>query len=224
MNERDRNEIIELYKKRYNFFGYSPKSLLWDKGKQEVRFDILTSLYNFDGKSVLDIGCGFGDLNKILHQKCKRYEYVGIDLVADFINKAKELYLAPGINFLEGEFLDYKFEKKFDYIIASGIFNYKMECVDNYFYIESIMKKAIDISIDGVAFDFLSDKVDFRYDYTFHSSPEKILNLAYKFSRNIILRNDYMPFEFAIFIFKDDSFAKEDTLFHRYKNNLGVRQ
>jgi hypothetical protein len=32
-----------------------------------------------------------------------------------------------------------------------------------------------------------------------------------------MLRNDYMPFEFALFMFKDDTFSSEDTLFHRYK-------
>lgn len=47
----------------------------------------------------------------------------------------------------------------------------------------------------------------------------KILEMAYKLSRNIILRNDYMPFEFSIVIFKDDSFSKEDTLFTKYKNS-----
>lgn len=70
---------------------------------------------------------------------------------------------------------------------------------------------------DGLAFDFLSDKVDYRHEHTFHSSPEKVLEIAYKYSRNIVLRNDYMPFEFAIIIFKDDGFDKQDTVFHRYK-------
>lgn len=68
----------------------------------------------------------------------------------------------------------------------------------------------------GITFDFLSDKVDYQYEHTFHSSPERILGYVYSKSRNVILRNDYMPFEFSVFIFKDDSFKSEDTVFHRY--------
>ncbi len=222
MIEIERENIIKLYQKRYGSYGYSPKSLLWDKGKQDIRFDILTSFYNLKYKSILDIGCGFGDLNRILYRKFGDYNYLGIDLVEDLINKAKELYARPNIKFITGEFLEYDFFQKFDYIIASGIFNYKMKHVNNYTYIESIINKAMEITIDGVAFDFLSDKVDYKYEDTFHSSPEKILNIAYKYSRNIILRNDYMPFEFSVFIFKDDSFAKEDTLFSRYKILKGM--
>ena len=53
MNKMDENEInatIERYNKRYVEFGYSPKTLGWLKGKQDIRFDILTSLYNFENK------------------------------------------------------------------------------------------------------------------------------------------------------------------------------
>ena len=49
----DKRNVIERYVKRYKEFGYSPKSLGWDKGKQDIRFDILTSFYNFNNKEGL---------------------------------------------------------------------------------------------------------------------------------------------------------------------------
>jgi hypothetical protein len=98
--------------------------------------------------------------------------------------------------------------------------NHKISENNNYEFIEQVIKKALSITKDGFAFNFLSDKVDFyKCDDTFHSSLEKILAIAYKYSRNIILRNDYMPFEFSLFIFKDDSFHSEDTVFNLYKEN-----
>lgn len=217
LSKSDQENIIDRYSKRYNEYGYSPKSLGWDKGKQDIRFDILTSHYNFFNKHVLDIGCGFGDLNKTLKIKAKRYYYTGIDLVEPLLKEAKIHYPGRHINFIHADVLDFKTDIKYDFSISSGVFNHKLIAGNNYQFIEAVIKKTLAISVDGLAFDFLSDKVDYELKHTFHSSPEKILSIAYQYSRNVIIRNDYMPFEFSVFIFKDDSFDKNTTTFNRYK-------
>jgi 2-polyprenyl-3-methyl-5-hydroxy-6-metoxy-1,4-benzoquinol methylase len=221
LSDSDKNEVNKRYTNRFNEFGYSPKSLGWDKGKQELRSEILTSQYDFENKRILDIGCGFGDLNLTLQRKAKNYSYFGVDMVDVLIQAGKERYKKPQIEFYTGDFLDTAFVGEFDYAIASGMFNFKLKDADNYEFIENVMKKALQLCKDGIAFDFLSDKVDYKKEITFHSSPEKILAIAYKFSRNIILRNDYMPFEFSIFINKNDTFSKEDTVFNTFKDKLG---
>ncbi len=207
------------YRERYKTYGKSVKTLGWDKGKQDIRLDILTSSYSFNNKSVLDIGCGFGDLIEVLRKKASNFSYVGIDLVDELILEAKKTYNKNSYTFYCDDFLNHNFEETFDYCIASGIFNHKLH-QDNYSFIKDIFTKAWDISVDGFAFDFLSDRVDYKHEHTFHSSPSVILDMAYSFSKNVILRNDYMPFEFSIFVFKDDSFKKSDTLFCRYKRLL----
>ena len=98
-SKKDSDDLIERYTKRYIEFGYSPKSLGWDKGKQDVRFEILTSQYNFDDKHVLDIGCGFGDLNKALSRKTNHYKYTGIDIVESLLTEAKKQYQGGHIHF-----------------------------------------------------------------------------------------------------------------------------
>lgn len=219
--DKDRAETIKRYSERYREFGYSPKSLGWNKGKQDIRFEILTSLYNCKGKTILDIGCGFGDLNKTLAAHCAdQYRYIGIDLVPDLLQEAGSRYGSDTVHFVEGDFLEAKFDESPDFAIASGIFNHKLQDAENYALIEATMIKAFDLCNDGFAFDFLSDKVDYTLEHTFHSSPEKILSIAYRLSKNVVLRNDYMPFEFSIFLFKDFSFSIEDTVFNRYKSLL----
>ena len=218
----EKNKVIDRYTERFRVHGYSPKTLGWDKGKQDIRFGVLTSRYDFHGKSVLDIGCGFGDLNKTLVACCggNDYRYHGIDLVQALIDEGRQRYLLPNVRFTCGDILDGSTEGDegiYDYAIASGIFNFKLVEMDNYAYIESVIRTALRLCREGVAFDFLSDKVDRQYEHTFHSSPEKILGIAFKYSRNVILRNDYMPFEFALFINKDDSFLKEDTVFNHFR-------
>jgi SAM-dependent methyltransferase len=221
LNKQDKDKVIRRYTERYDRFGYDPKTLGWVKGKQNIRFDTLTSQFDLDGKSVLDIGCGFGDLNKFLLNKSINYSYLGIDVVERLINEATQRYSRKDVEFKCGDFLS-EDVGQFDYAVGSGIFNFKLDSEDNYTYIERVISKAFSICNAGAAFDFLSDKVDFiKYDYTFHSAPDKILAMCYKYTRNIVLRNDYMPFEFSIFMFKDDSFGKEDTIFNSYKEKKG---
>lgn len=217
---KDKKSVIDRYTQRYKEYGYSPKSLGWDKGKQEIRFNILTSYYDFQNKHVLDIGCGFGDLNKVLKSKTNSYQYTGTDIVNELLLEAKKQYQSENLHFINTDFLEFEPDILFDYAICSGMFNFKLSDGNNYEFIESVIKKSLAFCKDGLAFDFLSDKVDFQYENTFHSSPEKILSIAYKFSRNVILRNDYMPFEFSLFIFKDDTFEKEDTVFNRFKKHI----
>jgi len=217
-SKRDELETQLRYSKRFQQYGYSPKSLGWNKGKQDVRFAVLTSQYDFAGKSILDIGCGFGDVNLMLDAHYgTNYTYHGIDLVEDLVTEGRKRFTAPHITFEVGNFLSQSYTTTYDYIIASGIFNHVLHDLNGYEFISMCMNKAFGMANDGVAFDFLSDKVDYVLPHTFHCAPENVLAMAYKHTRNVVLRNDYMPFEFAMFLFKDDMFSNEDTLFHRYK-------
>lgn len=216
----DVNKIKQFYSKRYKQFGYSPKSLGWDKGKQQVRFDVLTSQYDFNGRRVLDIGCGFGDFATYLHSKHIDCEYTGVDLSEEFIGVAQQLH--PEAQFLLGDFLTIDFTQSFDYAIASGTFNLRFSDGGNYRFLQSVIDKVYGLCSDGFAFDFLSDKVDYELPDTFHYAPERVLAMAYGYSRNVVLRNDYMPFEFSLFVHKNDRFVKEDTLFERYKAQKGL--
>lgn len=220
LNVSNRNKYVELYSERYKEYGYDPKTLGWFKGKQDIRFDVLTSQVDLTGKKILDIGCGFGDLNICLTNKFGRYSYYGIDVVPVLIEEAQKKYVSTDdipCKFYCDDFLKKDFQEKFDYAIASGIFNFKLEGQDNYEYVDAVIKKAFDLCSIGIAFDFLSDKVDFiKYGHTFHFAPDKILSMGYKYTRNVVFRNDCLPFEFAIFLFKDDSFDKETTIFNRY--------
>jgi SAM-dependent methyltransferase len=216
--QTERDVIIERYSRRFAEHGYDPRTLGWDKGKQQIRFRILTSQYDFRGKRVLDIGCGFGDLNQGLQRRAgQEYSYHGVDLVPALIAKGKDLYPAGNTSFSCADILSEDFTDNFDYAVASGLFNFTFKDVANYDFIEAVINKALSLCRDGLAFDFLSDKVDRRQAEAFYSSPEQILGMAYKYSRNVVLRNDYMPFEFAVFINKDSSFLTEDTIFHHYK-------
>ncbi|MBW5448460.1 methyltransferase domain-containing protein [Cohnella sp. CFH 77786] len=224
LSENDVKATIERYKERFGLYGYSPKTLGWFKGKQRLRFQMLTSFFPLqEHQSYLDVGCGFGDLNLILKEKGLPYSYLGVDLVEELIHFGNQMFNEPNIQFILGDFLKIEFQSSYDYVISSGMFNHKFEKTDNYQFIEKCMEKAFSLCNVAIAFDFLSDKVDYKHDHTFHSSPEKILSMAYRLSRNVVLRNDYMPFEFTVIVFKNDSFSKIDTIFNSFKERADER-
>ena len=104
------------------------------------------------------------------------------------------------------------------------MFNFKLDDTDNYVFIEHTLRKAFKLANKAVSFDFLSTNVDYEYPHTFHSNPSKILEIAYSLSKRVKLRNDYMPFEFSITLYKDDKFDSSDTVFKNYKiENPAVR-
>lgn len=228
-SKSDQEKIIKKYSQWFSEYGYSPKSLGWDKGKQEFRFDILSSEWDFSGKSILDIGCGFGDAYKYLSKKYSIKSYTGVDVVPDLLDYGRKMYKEhTNIALLEGNFLELVKEKDprimgHDIAIISGLFNFKLKSKkQNYGFINDVLSGAFDICSDGVCADFLSSKVDYELEHAFHSEPEKILSFAYDLSRNVVLRNDYFPFEFSVFISKHDAFSSEDTVFNSYKKTTNL--
>ena len=212
--EKTISKLGELYKQH----GVDEKSLGWTKNKQGKRFKQISHAFDLDGASILDIGCGFGDLLDYLHHSYPEasFEYTGIDLMKEFIDVARDKH--PGIEFVNTDFFEFGSDRKYKYIVNCGCFTFldpKNE-EESYGYIDNFITKALDqCSEDGVCIcHFLTDKVDFRTsEEDFHVSPEKILNLAYTHSRRVVLDNSVFPFEACLFIYKDDSFSVSTTTF-----------
>jgi len=213
MNTRKKTlkSIIDIYNERYKRYGFSPKSLGWDKNRARLRFNILTSLWNLDNMAILDFGCGFGDFyDFLIHDKdVKHISYTGIDINPEFINIAKSRF--PYVKFLvrsdPGKI-------KFDYVFASGIFNDKIP--DAKKHIRNTIKMISHSCRKGFAINFLSDKVQYTLPHANHTDPAWIVSLCYKFSNNIVLRNDYMPFEFTVFVDLSTHFDKQLVIYSNF--------
>jgi SAM-dependent methyltransferase len=216
MTKEYNNSNSDYYLKLFEKYGQSPKSLGWDKGKQFLRFDQLTKYYILKDCSILDIGCGFGDFATYLKSKdaWESIHYLGIDLIDDFVQVATKSHDQDNFRFISGEFIETNFSDKFDYVISSGVFNLNNDFEDNYKLLENFIAKMLSHCNKSVSIDFLSDQVEFKHSHNFHWEPSRVLKMAYKFSKNISLSNDYFPFEFTIRINKDDTFNMDTTVFN----------
>ncbi|NFN86292.1 class I SAM-dependent methyltransferase [Clostridium sporogenes] len=214
LNDCDVEYIKGKYENAFEKNGFSPKAVLWTKEKQQIRFEALISQFDLENKSILEFGCGFGDINKILKDNYKSYQYLGVDLIEDFIKTGKKNYGTSNVKFLCGDFLNKNFDKKFDYVIESGIFNMKLKNMDNYYFIEESIEKAFELCNEAIAFNFLTERVNFKDKDFYYINPEKVLEIAYRYSKKIVLKNDYLPFDYTVIIYKDDSY-NERAIFNR---------
>jgi len=214
MPAADRERMCALYDERFAEHGVSPESLGWTKGRQDIRFNALLDLLEGEGNSFLDIGCGFGDLNDALVARDQSYRYLGVDMVENFVDEGKVRRGSDTVEFQAGDFMATEFEGSFDCVIASGVFSFQLEDADQYAYIQSALERMLELCNVGVAVDFLSDRVNYREDHCFHTQPERVLGLALELTRRVRLRHDYLPFEFAVALFKDDTYDEENAVYN----------
>ena len=210
MKEDDKKAYIERYKARFEQYGYDPRTLGWFKGRQKLRFYILTSISNTDNCSILDLGCGFADLYDYLVESGWHGKYTGYDIVPKLIEVAKERH--PELDLQVRDILTDPFTENFDYVFASGVFNARIS-ENNESYLGDMLAKMVEVANIGVAVDFMSTYVDFQQEIAYHAEPAVIFNMCKKLSKRVTLRHDYMPYEFAVYIYRDDNVSEGKNVF-----------
>jgi SAM-dependent methyltransferase len=216
----DRLDCVDRYEKRLREFGYSPETLGWGlQGRQEVRFSILAELAVRKPKSsVLDVGCGFCDLFDFLDRRGWRGHYTGIDIVPGLLKVARQRH--AGLDVREVDITDEHAELgEYDFVISSGIFNAKLPSGNNDIHVKAALQSMFRYCRYATCVDFLSSYVDFQKPGANHTDPGWAFAQAKQLTRNVLLRHDYMPFEFAVFLFRDDS-ASERNVFRLFEDKL----
>ncbi|TDW47139.1 methyltransferase family protein [Flavobacterium sp. 270] len=197
-------EVREYYTAKIKQFGATPQGVDWNsKESQELRFDVLSTLIDEPVFSVLDFGCGFGSMFEYYSKKYENFNYTGFDIAEEMIQEAV-------ITFTESKNAVWTASlpnKKYDYVIASGIFNVKLENTDENWlsYILETIQTLNEVSEKGFAFNILTSYSDKEYmkDYLFYGDPLLLFDYSKKhFSKNVALLHDYNLYEFTILVRK----------------------
>lgn len=173
---------------------------------QQVRFQqLFREIELKDNQSLVDLGCGLGDLSHFVRNKYlnKKISYLGLDLFEDMIKQAS-------LKYQQENFLVIKDNSEIpvsDYVVASGIFNLKHSLSDKEWleYIKDTLVEMYKKCNIAVAVNFLtsfSDK-EFMRDELYYSSPGEITEFCLKnLSKNCIIYHDYGLYDFTIIIKK----------------------
>lgn len=213
MNSDEKQATIDRYNARFEQYGHDARTLGWTKRQHLLRYEILLSYWNLAGADLLDFGCGFGDMYAYCRQSGRDgVRYHGIDLNPRLIEAGRARYPDADLRALDVA-VD-GLPQTYDVIVASGVYNYRM--ADNWRFVRETFDLFRAKARRGFAANFITDRVDFREDSLFYADPCAVLDLAYRYSKRVMLRQDYMPFEFTVFVDLRDDFDKKYTIFPEY--------
>jgi len=202
-NSAIKKALIKIYNDKAKNYGEDIRALGWNSIRsQEIRFKVLMEIGDLQKRSILDIGCGFGDLYGYLLKKRTGFKkYLGIDINPKMIAIAKRRY--PEANFKVGDILENFPNVHFDYVLASGIFAFEIPNWEDHCLL--VLRQMYNLCNIGVSVNFLS----------YFTQGEKVANANYvhpariihfigsNISRKFVLRHNYKINDFTVYIYKD---------------------
>jgi len=190
------------YQKSFQKHGVDPKALKWaSKRAAEQRYEQIVADIDFEGKSILDVGCGFGDIIPYISAKTKKFEYLGIDITPEFIREAKKLYF--GHKFMVGNYFAKPLKENFDVIVCSGALNANVK--DNLDFrkkaIKTMFKHVKEVFVFNMVGRYPQPKTSSKSNVWF-ANPLEILEYCLSLTKKVILRYHYHSRDFTIVMFK----------------------
>lgn len=119
---------------------------------------------------------------------------------------------------MAGDFGEARVDGQFDWAFESGVFNYKVS--DHEAWVRDMIRKMLRHVSWGVAVDFLNDRGGFLSNGLYHPDPIDVYRMCCRLSRRVILRCDYKPTEFCVYLYKDTK-AGAGNVFRGYEAALG---
>lgn len=206
MNENILSQVNQYYTDKIIKNGATPQGVDWNSVEsQELRFEVLSNVITTnDSFSILDYGCGFGSMYDYFSKKYSNFHFTGLDISQEMINEA----IKRNINNKQSNWVTRISDKDvFDFIIASGIFNVRLDnsSEDWLKYILNTIETLNAHSKKGFSFNMLTKYSDKEYmkDYLYYADPLFLFDYCKtNFSRNVAILHDYNLYEFTIIVRK----------------------
>lgn len=164
---------------------------------QHLRFDMLLSSVALEGRKLLDVGCGTGNLLEYINRKGIKVDYTGIDILEKMIAIAKGKKLAGDFIYMD-IFKDNVFgSNSFDVVYTSGIFNLNLG--NNHEFLKDALELFLRIASHDVVFNLLHVDSPDREDKYFYFHPDEVRDILAPFSGRLAgvefieayLKNDF---------------------------------
>jgi SAM-dependent methyltransferase len=198
---RPESETQRWYEDKVRRYGFDYRGLGFrTRTSQEKRFDALLALGDFDGRSILDVGCGFADLLEFAHERGIRPTYTGIDICAPMIERCRERFPSSAGVFEIADVIDFEPGETYDYAVASGIFG--LDALDARERIGPTLERLFAWSRIGVAVNFLSERAPHKVPNRLYVDPCEALECAYALTPSVRLDHSYLPNDFTVYLYK----------------------
>lgn len=200
MEPRARQASIDNYRALYARYGRGPETAQASAEGQLFRFAKLGEVGDLAGQSVIDIGCGLGDLYPYLRTRFGTIDYLGIDVVPELVRGAALLY--PDARFLCRDLLEGPLPERADWVLMSMLFNNALPH-DAERFLREMVAAGFDLCRKGMAFNFISTYVNFRDSDLAYHDPVPILDFILRtLTPKVTLHHHYERCDVAFYLYR----------------------
>jgi SAM-dependent methyltransferase len=196
------------YADKVRTYGYDHRGLGFrNRSSQEKRFEALLELGDLDGASLLDVGCGFGDLLAYLNERGIAPEYTGLDICEPMIERCRERFDPRQAHFIVADALEHRPDQGYDYVIASGLFG-----LDSHGARERVrptLERMFGWARIGLAVNFLSDRSPAPVEQRIYVDPCKALEAGLSLTNAARINHAYLPNDFTLYLYKTPAWQAE---------------
>ena len=182
---------VRTYRKGYEIHDWE------DSASQYRRFDVLLNSVELDGASLLDVGCGVGDLyHYLIIDRKMRLEYTGLDLLDAMIERARSRFPAGkfiAADLTSGPLFD---PGTFDVVFCSGVFNLRIGDHDK--FARTMLPVLVELSRNFLVFNMLHIDSPNKDDQYCYFDPGKVVAWPEIAPLGPRIISGYLPNDFSI--------------------------
>ncbi|MCF6324591.1 MAG: class I SAM-dependent methyltransferase [Gammaproteobacteria bacterium] len=194
--------IIHYHRHRIKAFNAGTVESLGWKGdeSQQKRFEVISEVADLNGASILDLGCGQGDLKKFLDNRYSDFSYIGIDQMPEFISEAELRYgHLSDTHFYQSDFSTVVLPQV-EYVIACGALGYR--CAKPNWFNEMIAKMYASAS-RALVFNMLDIATFPDHPLLVGHEVEEVAAFCKTLSPRVEVKSRYLDDDFTIYMYRD---------------------
>ena len=209
MNKPVFNNIVEHYEACMTRHGGGARAVDWkSEADASIRYDIMLDLVRPSGHPItlLDFGCGLGHFkDHLIKRDANQIAYVGLDVSPQFAAAARLRHPEATIHCCD-ILTDRSSLPQFDYVVMNGIFTRRHDLSQEAMtsYMHDLVWCAFDLARIGLAFNVMSEVVDWEVELLFHAKMSDVAQfVGNRLSKHFILRNDYNLHETTCYVYRE---------------------
>ena len=176
----------------------------WHSRLQQLTY--LTALVEIGvgaNHSILDVGCGQGDLYGLLAARGFDGQYTGVDLSPELVASACKHF--PAASFVLGDVLEVELDEH-DFVLASGLFDYRTS--DSLTRLRTTLRRMFRLARLGLAWNMFAEAPPERLDL-YHEPLADLLTFCEELAPHLTLRRDYDPGHLTIYLYQREFFMND---------------
>jgi len=167
---------------------------------QTKRFAAILKIGDLEGRTLLDVGCGYGHLYTYLQNRRISVDYTGFDITPAMIEIARQANPEIADRFQLVDIMTEDLSGQYDYVVCNGALN--VDWGNNLSVMTRMIQRMYSLCGIGMAITMTSALTKRPTRGTYYFDPAEIVRRISPLCQNFILDHSYLPHDFALFAYK----------------------